>query len=215
MATPQTSSQCPERPERRSKSPKRHSLSPANLRAIERQREALRLRREGYTFREIARQLGYRDYTSARYAVRAALYPLGGEPLEDDREILGLDALLGRALGALLERLERLEGGELSAVLDRLAARAAIECREEAGAAIERREEMGLPLDCREEQSTRCALDNREEMPLPLDYREGGAPIESLPAALERIAELERRLAGARALAADLAAWIERRCGGE
>ena len=61
--------------------------SPRGLTATERQAEALRLRKAGLTFEDIAQTLGYSDKSSAHKAVLAALRETLREPAEEYREL--------------------------------------------------------------------------------------------------------------------------------
>lgn len=77
----------------------------------EKQRQALELRRSGYTYEMIARALGYSDRSLAARAVKSALKEIIREPAE---EVLQLE--LGRLDGMLRGILDAAETGDVQAI---------------------------------------------------------------------------------------------------
>ena len=73
-----------------------HKTGKRMLTAVERQVEALELRKTGMSFRAIASELGYASQAGAYKAVQRALHNVVKEPAEDVRELelARLDALL-------------------------------------------------------------------------------------------------------------------------
>ena len=71
--------------------PPRHrtesKTSPRRIRAVEKQRRALELRSAGLSYAIIARELGYRNHTSAMYAVNTALAKTLAEPADHYRKL--------------------------------------------------------------------------------------------------------------------------------
>lgn len=59
-----------------------HMASARRISAAERQAEALKLKKEGTSYREIARKLGYASHSGARKAVEKALTKIVKEPAE-------------------------------------------------------------------------------------------------------------------------------------
>jgi hypothetical protein len=74
----------------------KNRMSPRNILVADRQAEALRLRRAGYTYEQIARELGYRSVNGPWSAIKAALARMVREPAEDLRrlELARLDRLM-------------------------------------------------------------------------------------------------------------------------
>jgi AraC-like DNA-binding protein len=70
--------------------------SAAKIALAERARRVLELRKEGLTFNEIARRVGYKNATSAYYAFKTALRATIQQPADEVRrlEVERLDALL-------------------------------------------------------------------------------------------------------------------------
>ena len=68
--------------------------------AAERQAEALRLRRDGLSYSEIATRLGYADKATAYNAIRAALKEITREPAEEVKklELERLDKLFAESM---------------------------------------------------------------------------------------------------------------------
>ena len=71
---------------------KESKLSPRRITAVEKQRQAVELRLAGRTWQEIANALGYRNHSSAIYAVESALKKTL-EPASDSFRALTLERL--------------------------------------------------------------------------------------------------------------------------
>src|SRR3990167_920992 len=69
--------------------------SPRRLQAIERQRQALELRKAGASFESIAKQLGYADHKGAYKAIISAIHKTLKAPADEvqELELLRLDAM--------------------------------------------------------------------------------------------------------------------------
>lgn len=87
------------------------STSPRRLAAVERQAEALQLRKQGQSYDEIAEALGYADKTGAYKAVKAALGAILAPAVEELRDVEGqaLDVAQEAIWGKVLK-------GDLSAI---------------------------------------------------------------------------------------------------
>src|SRR5579863_1532843 len=79
--------------------------TPAKIAAVEKQRQALLMRKDGMTFEEIARRLGYRNRNGAYYAIERALTATVKEPADELRtlELARLDAIWTRMYAKALQ----------------------------------------------------------------------------------------------------------------
>jgi hypothetical protein len=89
--------------------------------ASERHAEAVRLRSEGHTYDEIARQLGYRDKATAYNAVQRTLTRAVREPADEVRqiELVRLDSLWMHAMKVLASPHVTVSNGRVVMVEDR------------------------------------------------------------------------------------------------
>lgn len=87
------------------------STSPRRIEAIERQAQALQLRKQGMSYDEIAQALGYADRSGAYVAVRSALSSILEPAVEELRDVEG------EALNVAQEAIwQKVVKGDLSAV---------------------------------------------------------------------------------------------------
>jgi hypothetical protein len=80
----------------RSASSKAHTKATHDVARAERRRQALELRKAGYTFEAIAKAIGYKDHSGAYRSVQTALKQLVAQPAAEVRELelARLDQLL-------------------------------------------------------------------------------------------------------------------------
>jgi hypothetical protein len=87
--------------------------SPRRISAAAKQVQALELKKAGYTFAAIATQLGYKDESGARKAVRVALERSIKQPAEDVRLLITarneayIKAIYRKAVGGDLDAIDR------------------------------------------------------------------------------------------------------------